>query len=210
MPNDVVYIVDDDAAVRRSLGRLLESAGFVTRSFEAPVEFLGAAPKLASGCVLLDVRMAVMSGLEVQVALDRMGCTLPVVVMTGQSDVPTAVRAMKAGAVDFLEKPFDDEVLLEAIRRALARAECPHEGREASEAWSRIAALSQRERQVLDAIARGQPNKIIAFRLGISIRTVEVHRARMLHRLGVRQVAEAVRLLVLAGLNRQGVLRQSR
>ncbi|MBR1168985.1 response regulator transcription factor [Bradyrhizobium sp. DASA03068] len=209
MPSDVVYIVDDDAAVRRSLRRLLESAGFVTRSFGAPIEFLDAAPNLARGCVLLDVQMAVMSGLEVQAALDRMGSTIPVVVMTGQGDVPTAVRAMKAGAVDFLEKPFDDDVLLQAIERALARSGRPHQAREALEAWNRIAVLSQRERQVLDAIAGGQPNKIIAFRLGISIRTVEVHRSRMMHRLGVRQVAEAVRLLVLAGLTPQGVLRQS-
>jgi two-component system response regulator FixJ len=210
MPNDAVYIVDDDAAVRRSLGRLLDSAGFISRSFETPLQFLDAASSLARGCVLLDVRMAVMSGLEVQAALDRMNCTLPVVVMTGHGDVPTAVRAMKAGAVDFLEKPFDDEVLLEAIERALARSGGPDQAREALEAWKRIAILSQRERQVLDAIAGGQPNKIIAFRLGISIRTVEVHRARMMHRLGVRQVAEAVRLVVLAGSASQGVLRQSK
>ena len=208
MPAGVVYIVDDDAAVCRSLGRLLESVGFVTRSFETPIAFLDAALDLASGCVLLDVQMAVMSGLEVQAELDKMGCTLPVVVMTGQGDVQTAVRAMKGGAVDFLEKPFDDEALLEAIGFALARAGRPRQAREAFEAWNRIAALSQRERQVLDAIVGGLPNKIIAFRLGISIRTVEVHRARMLHRLGVRQVAEAVRLLVLAGSTPQGVIRQ--
>lgn len=209
MRNDAVYIVDDDAAVRRSLGRLLDSAGFISRSFETPLEFLDAASILARGCVLLDVRMDVMSGLEVQAALNRMNCTLPVVVMTGQGDVPTAVRAMRAGAVDFLEKPFDDDVLLEAIERALERSGRPDQAREALEAWKRIAVLSQRERQVLDAIAGGQPNKIIAFRLGISIRTVEVHRRRMMHRLGLRQVAEAVRLVVLAGSAPQVGLRQS-
>jgi two-component system response regulator FixJ len=140
-----------------------------------------------------------MGGLEVQVALDRLGCTLPVVVMTGQGDVPTAIRAMKASAVDFLEKPFDEEVLLETVELALGRSGGPEQSREVIEAAKRLALLSQRERQVLDGIASGQPNKIIAFRLSISIRTVEVHRARMMHRLGVRQVAEAVRLFVVAG-----------
>lgn len=203
-----VYIVDDDAAVRRSLGRLLESAGLTSRSFDTPAEFLDAAPNLTRGCVLLDVRMPGMSGLEVQAALDRMSSTIPVVLMTGQGDVPTAVRAMKGGAVDFLEKPFDDEVLLSAIELALARSGGSDRSREAIQASRRLDVLSRRERQVLDAIASGQPNKIIAFRLGISIRTVEVHRARMMHRLGVRQVAEAVRLVVLAGPAPQAVYHQ--
>jgi two-component system response regulator FixJ len=148
----------------------------------------------------MDVRMPEMDGLQVQGRLRELHVGLPVIVMTGHGDVQTAVRAMKAGAVDFIEKPFNDEVLLSTIEAALARGAATDRNREAEDAAWRIAKLSRREREVLDALVSGRPNKVIAFDLGISVRTVEVHRARMMERLGVRQLAEAVRLAVMARL----------
>jgi two-component system, LuxR family, response regulator FixJ len=197
-----VHVVDDDAAVRRSLERLLDAAGFRAVSYETPMAFLASAPGLSSGCVLLDVRMPGMDGLTLQARLAKLDNHLPVVVMTGQGDVQTAVRAMKAGAVDFIEKPYDDEVLVKAIELALSLPRQSDRNREAAEAAQRVAALSPRERQVLDALVAGRPNKVIAYDLGISARTVEVHRARMMERLGVRQLAEAIRLAVMARLVR--------
>jgi two-component system response regulator FixJ len=196
----IVYIVDDDAAVRRSLERLLDAAGFRALSYASPVAFLDAVAGLSAGCVLLDVRMPEMDGLTLQTWLAKLGVALPVIVITGQGDVQTAVRAMKAGAVDFIEKPYNDESLLNAIETALARVARPDRDREAEVAKKRIAELSPRERQVLDALVAGNPNKVIAYDLGISVRTVEVHRARMMERLRVRQLAEAIRLAVMAQL----------
>jgi two-component system, LuxR family, response regulator FixJ len=181
-----VHIVEDDGVVRRSLECLLQAAGFKSTAYETALSFLDAAAAVSAGCVLLDVRMPEMDGLELQARLNRMGCSLPVIVMTGGGEVEDAVRAMKAGAVDFIEKPFDDERLFGAI--------------EAVEAGEQIGTLSRRERQVLDELSAGRPNKVIAYDLGISVRTVEVHRARMLERLGVRSLAEAIRLAVLAKL----------
>ena len=195
-----VHVVDDDAAVRRSLERLLDAAGFRVVSYDLPLAFLEAAPGLSAGCVLLDMRMPGMDGLEVQARLVRLGVSLPVIVMTDHGDVQSAVRAMKAGAVDFIEKPFDDDTLLNAIEAALAKVGQPAHEREAAQAAQRIATLSPREREVLDALLTGRANKVIAFDLGISVRTVEVHRARMMERLGTRKFADAVRLAVLAKL----------
>jgi two-component system response regulator FixJ len=196
-----VHVVDDDPAVRRSLERLLDAAGFHVVSYQSPAAFLNAASGLSAGCVLLDIRMPGVDGLEVQARLNRLRVNLPVIVMTGHGDVPSAVRAMKAGAVDFLEKPFDDETLLNAIGGAFAKASRLIGGdREAVRAAQRIAALSPREREVLDALLAGRPNKIIAFDLNISVRTVEVHRARMMERLGTKQFADAIRLAVMATL----------
>jgi two-component system response regulator FixJ len=196
-----VHVVDDDAAVRRSLERLLDAAGFHVVSYQSPTAFLNAASGLSAGCVLLDIRMPGVDGLEVQSRLNRLRVNLPVIVMTGHGDVPSAVRAMKAGAVDFLEKPFDDETLLNAIGGAFAKASRLIGGdREAVRAAQRIATLSPREREVLDALLAGRPNKVIAFDLNISVRTVEVHRARMMERLGTKQFADAIRLAVMATL----------
>jgi two-component system, LuxR family, response regulator FixJ len=195
-----VHIVDDDADVRRSLERLLDAAGFDPVSYATPEVFLDVAPGLSAGCLLLDVRMPGMGGLELQARLNERESRVPIIVMTAQGDVPTAVRAMKAGAVDFIEKPYDDDVLIAAIEAALATAGKRDRSIEAVEAARRIAALSRREREVLDALMAGRPNKVIAFDLGISVRTVEVHRARMMERLGARQLAEAIRLAVLATL----------
>jgi two-component system response regulator FixJ len=195
-----IYIVDDDADVRRSLQRLLDAAGFRPVTFESAAAFLGAASSLAAGCILLDIQMPGMDGLELQSRLLHLGIAWPVILMAGQGDVQSAVRAMKAGAIDFIEKPFDNEVLFKAIEAAFARASQLNRAHEAEEAARRIAALSPREREVLDALVSGRPNKVIAYDLGLSVRTVEVHRTRMMDRLGVRQLAEAIRLAVMAGL----------
>jgi two-component system, LuxR family, response regulator FixJ len=199
-----IYVLDDDAAVRRSLEQLLDAAGFRTVSFETPATFLNAAPSLAPGCLLLDVRMPDMDGLEIQGRMNDLGVALPVIIMTGQGDVQGAVRAMKAGALDFIEKPFDDTTLFAAIEGAFTRTKPSDRLPEVEEAARRIAALSPREREVLDALVAGQSNKIIAFDLGLSVRTVEVHRARMMDRLGVRQLGEAVRLAVMARFSSDG------
>ena len=197
-----IHVVDDDAAIRRSLERLLHSAGFGSALYDSALGFLEIAPRLEEGCVLLDLRMPGIDGLELQALLNRLGCRLPIIVMTGQGEVQDAVRAMKAGAVDFIEKPFDDDRLLGAIEQALTVSGRAARDREAAEAAERVATLSPRERQVLDAVMAGRPSKIIAYNLGISVRTVEVHRARMLDRLGLRSLAEAIRLAVVATLAR--------
>jgi two-component system, LuxR family, response regulator FixJ len=198
MADRTLYVVDDDAAVRRSLERLLDAAGFHVVSYESPSAFLEAASGLSAGCVLLDIRMPAVDGLEVQARLNRLRVQLPVIVMTGHGDVPSAVRAMKAGAVDFLEKPFGDETLLQAIEGAFVKVNRLIGDRDAERAAQRIATLSPREREVLDALLAGRPNKVIAFDLNISVRTVEVHRARMMGRLGTKQFADAIRLAMMA------------
>jgi two-component system response regulator FixJ len=199
-----VYVLDDDEAVLRSLERLLSSANFQPVIFTRPDVFLAAAKGFRSGCILLDVRLPNISGLEVQAQLHEMGNELPVIVVAGQGDIHTAVRAMKAGAADFLEKPYSDHALLEAIEAALAKENRVDRNSEIEDAVQRLAILTPREREVLDGLLAGRPNKLIAYHLGISVRTVEVHRARMMERLGVRQLAEAIRLGVIARLGRKG------
>jgi len=202
MANDErIYIVDDDNAVRRALTRLLKSSGFDVESFAKPEDFLNRARESPlRGCILLDVRMPGIDGLEVQLHLNQLGISLPVILMTGGGDVSTAVRAMKAGAFDFLEKPFDDEQLIGAISTALQARKLADPHFQAQAAARRLAALSPRERDVLDGLVAGKPNKTIAGDLGLSVRTVEGHRIRMLERLGTHRLAEAIRLAVLAGL----------
>jgi FixJ family two-component response regulator len=200
MVERVIYIVDDDPAVSRSLERLLEAEDFQTVSFATPRAFLEVAGGLPAGCALVDLRMPDINGLEVQEQLHLMNADLPVIVMTGQGDVQSAVRAMKAGAVDFVEKPYSDNALLTAIELALKKGMLKDRTDEIGAAATLVATLSRRERQVLEALVAGHPNKVIAFDLGISVRTVEVHRSRMMDRLNVRQFAEAVRLAVLSKL----------
>jgi two-component system response regulator FixJ len=195
-----VYVVDDDPAIRRSLERLLDAVGFRVATYASPKAFLGVAGDLTAGCVLLDLRMPEMDGLEVQARLLLINSNLPVIVVTAQGDVQTAVRAMKAGAVDFIEKPYSEEALVTAIESALKNSAARGRADEIAAAATLIETLSPRERQVLDALVAGQSNKVIAFELGISSRTVEVHRSRMMDRLGVRQLGQAVRLSVLASL----------
>ena len=192
-----VYVLDDDAAVLRSLERLLSSANFEAVTFDRPDAFLAAAKTFKPGCVLLDVRLPDMSGLDVQAQLLKMRTDLAVIVVTGQGDIQTAVRAMKAGAADFLEKPYSDDALLGSIEAAFGR----ETDLDIADAVRRVATLSARERDVLDGLLAGRPNKLIAYDLGISVRTVEVHRARMMERLGLRQLAEVIRLGVMARLN---------
>jgi two-component system, LuxR family, response regulator FixJ len=197
-PERIVYLVDDDPAVRRSLERLLGTADFRVVSYATPTEFLDAATGLSAGCVLLDLRMPVMNGLEVQARMLTLRPDLPIIVVTGQGDVQSAVRAMKAGAVDFIEKPYSDDSLIASIESAVAGSGRSGRTDERKAAAALFQTLSRRERQVLEALMAGHSNKVIGYDLGISVRTVEVHRARMMDRLAVRQLAEAVRLAVLA------------
>jgi two-component system response regulator FixJ len=196
-----VYVLDDDEAVLRSLERLLSSAHFEPVTFERPERFLNAAKTFKTGCVLLDVRLPGMNGLDVQAQLNQMRSDLSIIIVAAQGDVQTAVRAMKAGASDFLEKPYSDHALLGAIEAAFEREHRGTSDREIVDAVRRVASLSPRERDVLDGLMAGRPNKLIAYQLEISVRTVEVHRARMMERLGVRQLAEAIRLGVMAKLS---------
>jgi two-component system response regulator FixJ len=195
-----VYVLDDDDAVLRSMERLLSSANFQPMMFNHPDIFLAAAKTFKTGCVLLDVRLPGMSGLDVQSQLLKIRSDLAVIVVTGQGDTQTAVRAMKAGAIDFLEKPYSDRALLGSIEAAFGRESRFDRDRDIADAARRIASLSPREREVLDGLLAGRPNKLIAYDLGISVRTVEVHRARMMERLGMRQLAEVIRLGVMARL----------
>jgi two-component system response regulator FixJ len=195
----LVHLVDDDEAIRRSVGFMLKTSGYHVRTYESGDALLKGAPHLEPGCVLLDIRMPGMDGLEVQKALRDKGVTLPVIIMTGHGDVSLAVQAMKAGAVDFIEKPFDKAVLLSAIEHGVERLrKSAAEFDRADEAAVRLQALTPREREVLDGLAKGLPNKTIAYDLGISPRTVEIHRANVMSKLGVRSLSEALRLAFAA------------
>jgi two-component system, LuxR family, response regulator FixJ len=195
-----VYVLDDDEAVLRSLERLLSSGNFEPVTFERADQFLAAAAGFKPGCVLLDIRLPGMDGLEVLTQLAQIRSDLSVIIVTAQGDVQTAVRAMKAGASDFLEKPYSDHALLGAIEATLSKDLSIARDRDVTDAVRRVARLSPRERDVLDRLMAGRPNKLIAYELGLSVRTVEVHRARMMDRLGVRQLSEAIRLGVMARL----------
>ena len=194
-----VYLVDDDPSVRRSIGFMLKTSGFEVQTYESGVELLKEASRLDPGCILLDIRMAGMDGLEVQQALREKGVTHPVIIMTGHGDVSLAVQAMKAGAIDFIEKPFEKAVLLSALELAGDRLSHSQLSRErASEAAVRLQVLTSREREVLDGLAQGLPNKTIAYDLGISPRTVEIHRANLMEKLRVRSLSEALRIAFAA------------
>lgn len=201
MPNSqVVHVIDDDVDVRQSLAFLLSTAGLAVRVHESAVAFLAALPGVQDGCVVTDIRMPDMDGLELQRRLRENGIGLPVIVMTGHADVALAVAAMKAGAVDFIEKPFDDKALLDAIQSALTRHAQDAESRaRRSEIEARLDLLSVREREVLDGLVAGKPNKIIAFELGISARTVEVYRANVMTKMRAESLSELVRMVLLDG-----------
>lgn len=195
----LVHLVDDDGAVRRSTGFMLKTSGYQVKSYESGVELLKSTGELREGCILLDIRMPGIDGLEVQEMLKKKGVTLPVIVMTGHGDVAVAVRAMKAGAIDFIEKPFEKATLLGAIEQAVRRLRDVEAGRDlATEATVRLQALTHREREVIDGLAKGLPNKTIAYDLGISPRTVEIHRANLMTKLGVRSLSEALRIAFAA------------
>lgn len=195
MSDPTVFIIDDDDAVLDSLSVLLETGGFSVKAFASANAFLAAVQQSWRGCILTDVRMPGMDGLELQEKIAERGLNLPVVVMTGHGDVPIAVRAMKAGAIDFIQKPFDEETILDGIRRAMARSEQVRSQEAAStEVRGRLATLTTREREVLDNLVDGHPNKVIAFNLGISPRTVEIHRARVMEKMRARSLSELVRM----------------
>jgi two-component system, LuxR family, response regulator FixJ len=196
----IIHLVDDDEAIRRSASFMLRTSGYLVKTYASGVELLKSAGDLA-GCILLDIRMPEMDGLEVQKALKERGVLLPVIVITGHGDVNLAVQAMKAGAVDFIEKPFEKTVLIGAIDEGFARIE--ESGRRhahAEEAKVRLEPLTGRELDVLRGLVRGHPNKTIAYDLGISPRTVEIHRANLMNKLGVASLSEALRIAFAAGL----------
>ncbi|WBO24409.1 response regulator transcription factor [Sphingomonas abietis] len=198
-----IHLVDDEEAIRKSTGFMLRTSGFAVETYASGVAFLKVMQGAEPGCILLDVRMPEMDGLEVQDVLRERGVTWPVIVLTGHGDVSIAIRAMKGGAVDFIEKPFEKLALLAAISNAMARLDKADKRLDqAAEAELRIAALTDRERDVLQELARGHPNKTIAYDLDISPRTVEVHRANLMSKLGVRSFADVLRLAFAAGLPR--------
>ena len=197
--NAVVHLVDDDESVRHSVGFLLSTAGFAVRIYESGSALLDSVETLQPGCVVSDVRMPGIDGLELQRRLKRRGVRMPVIIMTGHADVPLAVEAMKEGAVDFIEKPFDDEVMLGAIRAALSQLESTGQrDSEAARTQAKLELLSAREREVLDGLLAGHPNKTIAYDLGLSPRTVEVHRANVMTKMGASSLSELVRMALRA------------
>lgn len=199
----LIHIVDDEDAIRRSASFMLKTAGYAVQTWTSGAEFLKEVKHAQTGCVLLDVRMPEIDGLQVQLALAERGVAMPVVIMTGHGDISIAVQAMKAGAVDFLEKPFDKATLIGAVEAAFERiAAAGSVSARAADAEVILAALTPRERDVIEGLARGLPNKTIAYDLDISARTVEVHRANLMAKLGVRSLSDALRIAFAAGLGR--------
>ncbi len=197
----IVHVVDDDEAIRQSVSFMLRKAGYTVETYPTGTAFLKAATLTTTGCVLLDVRMPDTDGLEVQARLAQQGIGLPVIMLTGHGDVTLAVRAIKAGAIEFLEKPFERVALIAAIEQALDQA--ARHGRNelaAADAVVRLAALTARERDVLDGMVLGRPNKLIAFDLSIATRTVEVHRANLMEKLSARSLSDVLRIAFAAGL----------
>ena len=196
-----IHIVDDDAAVRESLSFLLGAAGHAVKTFDSAAAFLEALADMSVACVVTDIRMPGVDGLELMRRLTAQGHHAPVIMITGHGDVPLAVEAMKLGAFDFLEKPFDDEILIAAIGAALRHVETASESQnETSEIIRRLDGLTPRERQVLDGLVAGQANKAIGRHLGISPRTVEIYRANVMEKMKVSSLSELVRLAVRAGV----------
>ena len=203
-PTPLIHIVDDDAAYRAAVARLLEVSGYRVALYASAAQLLEAAPPAEAGCILLDIQMEGLTGLELQERLAAAGSRLPIVFLTGHADVPSSVRAIKAGAEDFLTKPATKDVLLAAVRRALSRFHATVENAEKIDALrARLAKLTPREREVFDLVVRGKLNKQIAHQLGTSERTIKAHRHNIMHKLQIQSVAE---LVLLA--ERGGVLEQ--
>jgi two-component system response regulator FixJ len=197
----VVHVIDDDESAREALAFLIDCAGFQVRTYESAVRFLDAVPTMEHGCIVTDVRMPELTGVELIGRLKGLGVKDPVIVITGHADVPMAIQAMKAGVADFLEKPFGDDALLGAIRSALAR----QTGRKQADAEreaikARMATLSQRESEVMEGLVAGHANKVIAYDLSISARTVEVYRANVMTKMQAGSLSELVRMVTVARL----------
>jgi len=200
-PESIVYVIDDDDAVRQSLEFLLKTAGINVRGFESAKAFLDVLPAIKSGCIITDVRMPEITGIDLLRRLKESGIDIPVIVITGHGDITLAVEAMKIGAIDFLEKPFDDDLLLAAVRSALnAEAGTAKHKAEIAEIHDKLAALSNRERQVLEGLVAGKANKMIAFDLGISPRTVEIYRANLMTKMSANSLSDLVRMAMTAGI----------
>jgi two-component system, LuxR family, response regulator FixJ len=201
MKNGCVHIVDDEEAIRDSIALLLRSAGVRSRQYQDPHEFLATYRPDGPGCLVLDVRMPRMTGLELQQELNRRGWTLPVIFVTGHGDVPMAVEAMREGAIDFLQKPFSDEALIHRVAKALEQDErARSQGVDRDALIGRLNALTPREREIAGRIVEGQANKVVAIELQLSERTVELHRARVMQKMKVRGVAQLVQAWTALGL----------
>lgn len=200
-PEPIIYVVDDDDAVRQSLEFLLRTAGFQVRVFESGKNFLESMPPLNFGCIVTDVRMPEISGVDLLRKVKERDPDFPVIMITGHGDIALAVEAMKMGAADFLEKPFDDDQLLAALRATLSRdAGAAERKAELAEINDKLAALSNRERQVLEGLVAGHANKTIAFDLGISPRTVEIYRANLMTKMAASSLSDLVRMAMMAGI----------
>ena len=200
-PDPVIYVIDDDDAVRQSLEFLLKTAGHTVRGFESAKAFLEILPELRSGCIITDVRMPDISGIDLLRRVKKHDVDIPVIVITGHGDISLAVEAMKLGAVDFLEKPFDDDQLLAALKSTFRQdADIVKRKAEVTEINDKLAALSNRERQVLDGLVAGNANKTIAFDLGISPRTVEIYRANLMTKMAANSLSDLVRMAMTAGI----------
>jgi len=200
-PEPVVFVIDDDEAVRESIAFLLKTAGIPVREFDSAGPFLEILPEVNSGCVITDVRMPDISGIDLLRTVSEKKPDLPVIVITGHGDVPLAVEAMKLGAADFLEKPFDDDLLIASVRAALSReADSARRKAEFAEINDKLNALSNRERQVLEGLVAGKANKVIAFDLGISPRTVEIYRANLMTKMSANSLSDLVRMAMISGI----------
>jgi two-component system response regulator FixJ len=206
MPTEaIIYVIDDDEAVRQSLEFLLKAAGIPVRGFESAQAFLDVLPTVEHGCIVTDVRMPEITGIDLLKKVKQVRPELPVIVITGHGDISLAVDAMKIGAVDFLEKPFDDDHLLAAVKSALDReADLARRKSEVGEVQEKLAALSNRERQVLEGLVAGNANKTIAFDLGISPRTVEIYRANLMTKMAANSLSDLVRMAMVAGILEDG------
>jgi two-component system response regulator FixJ len=201
----IVHVIDDDEAVRQSIEFLLRTSGVSARTYDSASAFLDALPNVESGCIITDVRMPGISGIDLLRRLGEMRVRIPVIVVTGHGDVPLAVEAMKNGAADFLEKPFDDELLLGSVRSALNRSqENAERDAERAEVEARLSTLTNREREVLEGLVAGKPNKVIAFDLAISPRTVEIYRANVMTKMEAASLSELVRMALVAGVMKSG------
>jgi len=201
LPTSVVHVIDDDEAVRDSLTFLLNTARLAARAYDSATAFLAALPNAEPGCIITDVRMPDMSGVDLLRRLKELNVPMPVIVITGHGDIQLAVEAMKIGAADFIEKPFDDDPLLGSVKSALQRLEKDTQQESArAKLQDKLQTLSAREREVLEGLVAGKPNKVIAFDLGISPRTVEIYRANVMSKMTAGSLSELVRMALLAGL----------